>query len=126
MYTLLPHYPILSRARIAHMLREIETLPRPSGGSGSYMSDRVLTKPVVGPYLSFLEPYSCTVIFLYASQQIPLHCDAPISGTRFHIPLQSNDGCWSLHDGLWQQLEVGRIYEMDPTLPHGAVNWGAE
>jgi len=36
-----------------------------------------------------------------------------------------NDGCWSFHDGVWQQLDVGLAYEMDPTIVHGAVNWGA-
>ena len=43
---------------------------------------------------------------------------------RYHIPLQINPGCWVFSDCVWQQLELGVVYEMDPTKPHGAVNWG--
>ena len=64
-------------------------------------------------------------VALHPSRQIVAHCDPPIVGRRFHIPLAVNDGCWSFHDGVWQQLGVGLAYEMDPTIVHGAVNWGA-
>lgn len=63
-------------------------------------------------------------ITLQPSSQIPAHRDPPISGKRYHFPLIVNDGCWSFHGGTWQQLTVGVAYEMDPTLVHGAVNWG--
>jgi hypothetical protein len=63
-------------------------------------------------------------VALYPSSQLVAHCDPPIRGRRFHVPVQVNDGCWVFHGGTWQQLEVGRIYEMDPTVVHGAVNWG--
>lgn len=64
-------------------------------------------------------------VALGASRQISAHCDPAIAGRRFHIPLAVNAGCWSFHGGLWQRLTVGRCYEMDPTVEHGAVNWGA-
>lgn len=69
---------------------------------------------------------NCHVIGLYPSQQIVAHADNPIQGIRYHLVLQQNPGCWSLHDGTWQQLELGHLYTMDPSLEHGAVNWGAQ
>ena len=64
------------------------------------------------------------VVALYPSSQLVAHCDPPIIGKRFHIPLVVNEGCWAFHTGTWQQLEVGKVYQMDPTQEHGAVNWG--
>ena len=62
---------------------------------------------------------------------IPAHRDNParenaIAGelTRLHLVLDTNPGCWSFHDGQWQQLEAGSVYLMDPAKEHGAVNWG--
>ncbi len=66
------------------------------------------------------------MVALYPSSQLVAHTDPPIAGRRFHIPLVVNDGCWVFHDGTWQQLQVGRVYQMDPTQVHGAVNWGTE
>lgn len=63
---------------------------------------------------------------LWPSSQIVAHRDAPIVGRRHHIPLQTNEGCWVFHDGVWQHLAVGHCYQMDPTGWHGAVNWGHE
>jgi hypothetical protein len=65
------------------------------------------------------------VAALYQSRQISGHTDPPVPNERYHIPIQSNADCWVFHDGVWQQLELGRCYAMDPTKPHGAVNWGA-
>jgi hypothetical protein len=88
---------------------------------------------------SFIVPYAyvpdCLVgvhiagtvmlVGLLPSQQIALHADAPIKGMRYHVPLQTNNDCWCFSGG-WQHLEVGKVYRMDPTQPHGAVNWGSE
>lgn len=69
-----------------------------------------------------------TVVSLLPSQQIVAHCDQPLPDgvIRYHLPLQTNFGCWSYHGGDWQQLDVGRVYSMDPAVEHGAVNWGSE
>lgn len=64
-------------------------------------------------------------VVLAPSRQIGGHCDPPVPSRRFHLPLIVNPGCWSFHGGVWQQLAVGGVYEMDPTIEHGAVNWGA-
>lgn len=65
------------------------------------------------------------LVGLQPSQQIVAHVDRePIVARRYHLPLRSNPGCWVFHSGGWQQLQIGRLYEMDPTRPHGAVNWG--
>lgn len=88
---------------------------------------------------SFIVPYPYTprafvgapirrtsIVGLLPSQQIVAHRDPPIDGLRYHLVLQTNPGCWSFSGGRWQQLKVGKIYEMDPTEEHGAVNWGSE
>lgn len=64
------------------------------------------------------------IVGLRASQQIVAHTDQPVVGIRYHLPIQLNKGCWVFHGGLWQQLSRGSVYTMDPTVEHGAVNWG--
>lgn len=64
------------------------------------------------------------LIALYPSAQIVAHTDPPLPGPRVHIPLETNTGCWSFSGGRWQALELGVAYAMDPTVLHGAVNWG--
>lgn len=58
------------------------------------------------------------------SGTIPLHVDGARAGTRYHLVLETNTGCWCMHDGDWQQLGLGDIYTMEQTRPHGSVNWG--
>lgn len=63
------------------------------------------------------------LVLLEPSQQIVLHRDPPIAGTRYHLPLWSGANSWTYYDGMWRQLLIGGCYQMDPTQPHGAVNW---
>ena len=65
-----------------------------------------------------------SVVALYPSSHLVAHRDPSIQGTRYHLPLAINPGCWAFHHDTWQQLQEGRVYSMDPTLLHGAVNWG--
>ena len=57
---------------------------------------------------------------------IPLHTDALYKEPtkRTHVVLSTNPDCWSFHDGIWQQLKEGSLYEMDQTFPHASVNLG--
>lgn len=65
------------------------------------------------------------LVLLGPSQQIVCHRDPSIApARRFHLPLQTSPGCWSYHAGVWQRLRAGYVYEMDPAVEHGAVNWG--
>lgn len=65
------------------------------------------------------------LVGLLPSQQIPLHADPSIApAVRYHLVLRMNPDCWSLSGDVWQRLVEGRLYQMDPTVPHGAVNWG--
>lgn len=98
--------------------------------SGSWFSPMPAT---VALFQSTLDAYFpparhwVTAVSLMAGQQIPAHVDAalPSGVVRAHVQLIANDQCWSLHDGVWQQLTIGRIYRMDPAIVHGAVNWGS-
>ena len=99
------------------------------GPGGSHMSDfnrtfDLLWPPLHDQLLGFWT--LCTIAALYPSSQIVAHKDAPVLGYRTHIPIQTNPGCWSYHDGLWQRLDLGQGYRMDPTQAHGSVNWGDE
>lgn len=103
------------------------TLDIAPGPGGSRMSDAEVTIRIYRPLLTETFPGRWTgaaLVALYPGAQIPSHVDAPIPGTRFHIPLQINEGCWVFSDGVWQQLSRGAVYTLDPTKPHGAVNWG--
>lgn len=93
----------------------------------SAMTDHDKTKAAVSPLLCPFFPgkwTNCKVVSLRPSGQIVAHRDEPITGTRYHLPLQINEGCWVFHSGVWSQLEIGQVYQMDPAEPHGAVNWG--
>lgn len=105
--------------------RRVDLAPGPGGAR---ISPVVLIGDSVCEWLHATWPRWLRVqmIALYPSSQLVAHCDAPIDATRYHIPLVVNPGCWVFHDGTWQQLEVGTVYQMDPTRTHGAVNWGAE
>lgn len=53
------------------------------------------------------------------------HVDADATGrNRCHLILQTNADSFCMHDGTWQQLELGGIYRMDPAKVHASINWG--
>ena len=59
---------------------------------------------------------------------IPPHRDAPLPPgfKRYHVVLKTNENCWNMHDGDWQQMGRGKVYSMEPTAVHASVNWGGE
>ena len=121
---------LLLAPAVPDLLAQAVKLDIAPGPGGSRMSSdketRFYLEPVLREHWPELGPITyITVIALYPSSQLVGHCDAPIHATRYHIPLQQNVGCWSFHDGHWQQLQIGRAYTMDPSLFHGAVNWGS-
>lgn len=110
--------------RFRHLAHMLDIAPGPGG---SRMSAHEATKNIFEENLTPILPPPwayVTVVALYPGAQIQAHADANPMATRHHIPLQLNEDCWVFSDGVWQQLKVGRIYTMDPTKPHGAVNWG--
>lgn len=71
------------------------------------------------------------VVGIRAKGYIPFHVDDLTvekrqAGTleRVHVILQTNRHCWNFHDGLWQQLDEGGLYTMDPGLEHASINLG--
>ncbi len=116
----------LTPDQVAHLLTLALSLNPQPGPGGAGMTGQASTRLTFEPVLREIFRgtwYGCTVVGLWPSQQIPLHADAKILGVRYHLPLQSNADCWSFSDE-WRRLEVGRVYRLDPTIPHGAVNWG--
>jgi hypothetical protein len=109
--------------RLLEIAARMDIGPKPGGG-GSRMVPLGKHEPAARELIWDGPWHAIQFVALYPSRQIVAHCDPPIVGRRFHIPLAVNDGCWSFHDGVWQQLKVGLAYEMDPTIVHGAVNWG--
>lgn len=124
------HDRLLALDHIQRLCALTARLDLAPGPGGSRMSDHRSTLDALGSEIATLFPgvvTRATISTLYPSSQLVGHCDPPCAGggTRYHIPIQMNDGCWVFHDGTWSQLELGRTYEMDPTLTHGAVNWGS-
>lgn len=69
-------------------------------------------------------PYSMLTV-LPPGGFIPFHRDVPADSLkRFHLVLSTNERCWSYHDGNWQQLDLGSIYEVDHSLEHASINLG--
>jgi hypothetical protein len=98
----------------------------PPGCPGSYFAPYGEAKRIFAPALGdhFHAVQQITLVGLLPSAQIVGHKDAEIPGRRIHIPLQTNPGCWSFSGTIWQRLQVKSGYWMDPTVVHGAVNWG--
>lgn len=71
----------------------------------------------------------CIMSIIWPHGSIAPHVDgntANTDSTRYNLVLQSNDNCWSMHGGDWQQLKEGFIYQMDPSITHASINWGNE
>ena len=117
----------LEPVRVAALVNLTTQLDLTAGPGGSRMAGSTETIAVFRPVLEDVFPGEwlyATVIALYPSSQLVGHVDRAVTAQRSHLPLQVNRGCWVFHDGAWQQLEAGQVYSMDPTLVHGAVNWG--
>lgn len=104
-------------------------LDAPGASGGSTFSDWKASWALLSPELlsEFPTLQKVCIVQLRPSAQIVAHIDQHEiypNEQRYHVPLKTNEGCWVFSDGVWQQLEVGRLYKMDPTKPHGAVNWG--
>lgn len=118
---------VLPPARVEALLALTSQLDCRPGPGGSRCTDFVATQRLYEPVLKDVFPGRWTramVVVLYPSSQLVGHQDPPIEGVRTHVPLALNPGCWNFHAGVWIQLQEGHLYEMDPTAPHGAVNWG--
>lgn len=131
MYLPHPTAPLATADIVAELLQiALTAFDITPGPGGSRMADyaEAMAAYRQHPWLQQALPslwWLVTVIVLEPSAQIVAHTDPPIRGVRYHLPLEQNDGCWSFHAGRWQQLQTGRLYRMDPTQSHGAVNWGA-
>ena len=116
--------PLTAHADLLSAILRLNIAPGPGGSRILDLMDAETEgiREVVRPIRMFQR---LAVVGLWPSSQIVAHRDPPIAWIRHHVPLQMNEGCWVFHDGTWQQLEVGKVYRMDPTQLHGAVNWGA-
>lgn len=96
------------------------------GSTGSQQEHvRSLYFPLLGHIFTGAWAYAMVVSVLPGGS-LPAHCDGvlPPGFTRYHLVLQTNPRAWNYHDGTWQRLTPGGIYTLDPTLEHGAINWG--
>lgn len=112
-------------------LYELSSLPeyrdKPTGYQATDTSQEALIEELFRPHLELVFPGNwgkLMIVRLLPNGHLPVHSDGPIAGKWHHLVLQNNEHCWNYHDGNWQQLEVGYIYQMDATLPHGSINWG--
>lgn len=118
---------IFDAEQVAYLLSRLSVFDLSAPG-GSFMPESDRVKARFYPFLkdSFKGVWAyATLVVLEPSAQIVAHTDHWTGAlTRYHIPLQQNDGCWVYSDRDWEQLTVGNVYTMNPGLPHGAVNWG--
>lgn len=118
------HGSDVGRDAVAAVLDVARTLDLAPGPGGSRITPIPLDRLplLVGLPIAL---HRAAVVALYPSAQLVGHTDPPVPNERYHVPLDMNEGCWVFSDGVWQQLAVGHVYQMDPTKVHGAVNWGA-
>lgn len=71
---------------------------------------------------------SSMLVVIRPEGHIRFHVDVPQAPNleRYHVVLQTNPRCWNYHDGVWQQLDAGGIYAVDPTKEHFSVNGGEQ
>jgi hypothetical protein len=98
---------------------------------GYATTDRERTRAALEPLLVPWFPGRWTgasLVIVLANGSIPPHEDGDDGGrlSRRLVVLQSNPRAWCWHDGDWQQLVEGRIYDGDFTRTHAAINWGGE
>jgi hypothetical protein len=62
-----------------------------------------------------------------SGQRLPPHTDGNDDKCeqRVHVPLKTNPGCRFTCDGEQFHMEVGKAYEINPTLWHGVENFGS-
>ena len=113
----------LTEASLDELRAPLAALDLKPGPGGSFATEPTRTSALYAKFFDF--PIVARVFGLLPSAQIVGHCDPPVAGTRYHCPLKTNDGCWVFHGEDWKQLVAGYWYAMDPTVFHGAVNWGA-
>ena len=114
--------------RVGALVALSQRLDLRPGPGGSCATARRETESLFAPVVGDVFRGAWTgamLVGLHPSSQIVAHRDPPIRGRRVHLPLAVNEGCWVFHGGIWQQLTVGRGYQMDPAEEHGAVNWGS-
>ena len=64
------------------------------------------------------------LLTLYPDGVVHRHTDGHKGWVRTHVALQTNDECWNYAGGIWSQLPLGGVSELDTREPHGSVNWG--
>lgn len=107
---------------------QLDLTPGPEGFRVSpYEATRDLFQPVLADVFPGEWTY-CIVVSVAPMRFLTPHIDGkePWDKPRKHIVLQTNPDVWMFHHGAWQKLELGGIYTMDPSLTHGAVNWGQQ
>ena len=98
-----------------------------TAGKGHRTTDMVATKAICYPYFKTLIPgrwMNSILVLLFPHSKLPEHSDSNSNRIRHHVALQTNPGVRYFHDGVWQQLELGVIYTMNPSKTHAAVNKG--
>lgn len=101
----------------------------PNGSATKHFHDGDMRELIVEE-LSPLIPGDFEMVMMTAVRglggTLPYHADTFNTKKlqRHHLIVQSNSLSWVLHNGDWQQLEVGGIYQMNPTYTHASVNWG--
>ncbi len=88
---------------------------------------RSLVDQVLGLYPSGYVRKLLLLSKVLSGQSIPLHADLDDAGCeqRVHVPLTTNPGCIFSCDSERFHMEVGKAYQINPTLRHGVENFGS-
>lgn len=98
----------------------IEEHQFPYDFSPSYLYSKIL------PLYPNRERGMTLLSMLVPGQLIPSHRDAHDNGcpTRIHIPLTTNEDAHFKSEDHIHHMRVNLAYEINPTLPHSAWNYG--
>lgn len=114
---------------LVHRALKIEKQASSTGYEATSDQTALLYEAFKDDLSQFPGPWEFSMIVLVNTHgHLPVHADGamPAGVRRYHLVLQTNPRCWYFHDGEWERLEAGGIYELDPTRDHGAINWGPE
>lgn len=117
---LLPHLAALSWRGVGHMIAQSHFPPALALDVGV----------IIGQVLNHLPGRRRGIVYLarrVPGEHVEPHTDREDGGCtcRVHVPLVTNPHAQLLLDGVWQHLEAGFAWAIDPTREHAVRNAGA-
>lgn len=67
-----------------------------------------------------------SITTIHPGDYVPHHTDTLVPGwlSRIHVPLVTNPEAWFITLGVEHHMDVGKAYQVNPSIPHAVRNAG--